>query len=137
VSTQTRPREDIKEKKKQEIVNDFSIQVATVNGSGSQSSNNVLMRAIFRMGVPISGKNLFPSNIAGGYLNTEVIDDFLLLFLFNIFSGAGLSAHAYLPLLTWTISKIPTSGILLIQLYLSKTWDRIQNLQAQLCVFDL
>ncbi len=48
-----------------EIVNDFSIQVATVNGSGSQSSNNVLMRSIFQMGVPISGKNLFPSNIAG------------------------------------------------------------------------
>ena len=46
-------------------VNDFSIQVATVNGSGSQSSNNVLMRAIFQMGIPISGKNLFPSNIAG------------------------------------------------------------------------
>src|ERR1700679_120631 len=47
------------------IVNDFSIQVATVNGSGSQSSNNVLMRTIFQMGVPVSGKNLFPSNIAG------------------------------------------------------------------------
>jgi len=47
------------------IVNDFSIQVATVNGSGSQSSNNVLMRSIFQMGVPVSGKNLFPSNIAG------------------------------------------------------------------------
>ena len=49
----------------QEVVNDFSIQVATVNGSGSLSSNNVLMRSIFQMGVPISGKNLFPSNIAG------------------------------------------------------------------------
>ena len=48
-----------------EIVNDLSIQVATVNGSGSQSSNNVLMRSIFQMGIPISGKNLFPSNIAG------------------------------------------------------------------------
>ena len=47
------------------VVNDFSIQVATINGSGSQSSNNVLMRSIFRMGVPVSGKNLFPSNIAG------------------------------------------------------------------------
>ena len=47
------------------IINDFSIQVATVNGSGSQSSNNVLMRAIFQMGVPVSGKNLFPSNIQG------------------------------------------------------------------------
>src|SRR5205085_5064395 len=47
------------------IVNDFSIQVATVNGSGSQSANNVLLRSIFRMGIPVSGKNLFPSNIAG------------------------------------------------------------------------
>ena len=47
------------------IVNDMSIQVATVNGSGSQSSNTVLLRSIFQMGVPVSGKNLFPSNIAG------------------------------------------------------------------------
>ncbi len=48
-----------------EVVNDFSIQVATVNGSGSQSANSVLMRSIFLMGVPVSGKNIFPSNIAG------------------------------------------------------------------------
>jgi len=47
------------------IINDFSIQVATVNGSGSQSANTVLLRSLFRMGVPVSGKNLFPSNIAG------------------------------------------------------------------------
>jgi len=47
------------------IVNNLSIQVATVNGSGSQSSNSVLLRSIFQMGVPVSGKNLFPSNIAG------------------------------------------------------------------------
>ncbi len=47
------------------VVNDMSISVATVNGSGSQSSNSVLLRAIFQMGVPVSGKNLFPSNIAG------------------------------------------------------------------------
>ncbi|HEY9786207.1 MAG TPA: 2-oxoacid:acceptor oxidoreductase subunit alpha [Candidatus Obscuribacterales bacterium] len=47
------------------IINDFSIEVATVNGSGSQSSNTVLMRSIFQMGIPVSGKNLFPSNIAG------------------------------------------------------------------------
>ncbi len=47
------------------VVNDMSIQVATVNGSGSQSSNSVLLRSIFQMGVPVSGKNLFPSNIAG------------------------------------------------------------------------
>src|ERR1700761_8122577 len=47
------------------VVNDFSIQVATVNGSGSQSANSVLLKSIFGMGVPVSGKNLFPSNIAG------------------------------------------------------------------------
>ena len=46
-------------------INDFSIQVATINGSGSQSANMVLMRSIFQMGIPVSGKNLFPSNIAG------------------------------------------------------------------------
>ena len=47
------------------VVNDFSIQVATVNGSGSQTANTVLMRSIFQMGIPVSGKNMFPSNIAG------------------------------------------------------------------------
>jgi len=47
------------------IVNDFSIQVATVNGSGSQTANLVLLRSIFQMGIPVSGKNMFPSNIAG------------------------------------------------------------------------
>jgi 2-oxoglutarate ferredoxin oxidoreductase subunit alpha len=47
------------------IINDLSIQVATVNGSGSQTANTVLLRAIFQMGIPVSGKNLFPSNIAG------------------------------------------------------------------------
>ena len=49
----------------QSAINDFSIQVATVNGSGSQTANTVLMRALFQMGIPVSGKNLFPSNIAG------------------------------------------------------------------------
>src|SRR6266700_1650799 len=44
-------------------INDFSISVATANGSGSQTSNMVLLRSIFQMGVPVSGKNLFPSNI--------------------------------------------------------------------------
>src|SRR5262245_45708015 len=49
----------------QELINEFSIQVATVNGSGSQTANTVLMRALFQMGIPVSGKNMFPSNIAG------------------------------------------------------------------------
>ncbi|MDQ1300094.1 MAG: 2-oxoglutarate/2-oxoacid ferredoxin oxidoreductase subunit alpha [Chloroflexota bacterium] len=45
--------------------NDFSINIATVNGSGSQTSNLVLLRALFKMGIPVNGKNLFPSNIQG------------------------------------------------------------------------
>src|SRR5450432_3618645 len=72
------------------VVNNMSIQVATVNGSGSQSSNTVLLRGIFQMGVPISGKNLFPSNIAGlptwytirankdGYIGRKKEIDFLV-----------------------------------------------------------
>lgn len=49
----------------QRIVNDFSITVGTVNGSGSSTANNTILRALFRMGIPVSGKNLFPSNIQG------------------------------------------------------------------------
>jgi 2-oxoglutarate/2-oxoacid ferredoxin oxidoreductase subunit alpha len=47
------------------IANDFAIVAATVNGSGSQTANNTLIRALFKMGIPVSGKNMFPSNIAG------------------------------------------------------------------------
>jgi len=47
------------------IVDNFSINVATANGSGSQTSNGVLLRALFKMGIPVTGKNLFPSNIQG------------------------------------------------------------------------
>src|ERR1700680_3762720 len=64
-TTDIAPRESSGQAGRKRIVNDMSIQVATVNGSGSQSSNTVLLRSIFQMGVPVSGKNLFPSNIAG------------------------------------------------------------------------
>ncbi len=47
------------------IINQFSIMVATKNGSGSQTANNALLRALFKMGIPVTGKNLFPSNIQG------------------------------------------------------------------------
>ena len=72
------------------VINDFSIQIATANGSGSQTANSVLMRSIFQMGVPVSGKNLFPSNIAGlptwftiranpkGYIGRKKEYDFLV-----------------------------------------------------------
>ena len=51
----------------QQIVrtNDFAFKLANVNGTGSASANGLLMQAIFRMGIPVSGKNLFPSNIQG------------------------------------------------------------------------
>jgi 2-oxoglutarate ferredoxin oxidoreductase subunit alpha len=47
------------------VVNDFCISVATKNGSGSQTANTTLLRALFKMGIPVSGKNVFPSNIQG------------------------------------------------------------------------
>src|SRR6266566_8091428 len=74
----------------QRVVNDFSIQIATVNGSGSQTANLVLLRSILLMGVPVSGKNMFPSNIAGlptwytiraskrGYISRKKEVDFLI-----------------------------------------------------------
>src|SRR6202049_2123574 len=89
-TTDIEPRESSGQAGRKRIVNDMSIQVATVNGSGSQSSNAVLLRAIFQMGVPISGKNLFPSNIAGlptwytirankdGYIGRKKEIDFLV-----------------------------------------------------------
>ena len=64
-TTHVEPREDASPMERAQIINDLSIQVATVNGSGSQTANLVLLRAIFQMGIPVSGKNLFPSNIAG------------------------------------------------------------------------
>tara|TARA_Y100001970_G_C14255885_1_gene875352 strand:+ start:4663 stop:6459 length:1797 start_codon:yes stop_codon:yes gene_type:complete len=48
-----------------QIVNDFTINIATANGTGSQSANLILLHSMFEMGVPVSGKNLFPSNISG------------------------------------------------------------------------
>ena len=46
-------------------INDFALRIATVNGTGSASANSLLMQTIFRMGIPVSGKNIFPSNIQG------------------------------------------------------------------------
>ncbi len=76
--------------RRQRVVNDFSIQVATVNGSGSQTANLVLLRSLLLMGIPASGKNMFPSNIAGlptwytirasqrGYISRKKEVDFLV-----------------------------------------------------------
>jgi 2-oxoglutarate ferredoxin oxidoreductase subunit alpha len=83
-------KESVPQPRTERIVNEFSIQVATVNGSGSQTANMVLLRSIFQMGVPVSGKNMFPSNIAGlptwytirasakGYISRKKNIDFLV-----------------------------------------------------------
>ncbi len=47
------------------VVNDFNISIATANGTGSQTSNNVIIRSLFKLGIPVTGKNFFPSNIQG------------------------------------------------------------------------
>src|SRR5210317_2040855 len=49
----------------QSRINDFVLKIGTVNGTGSASANSLLMKALFKMGIPVSGKNLFPSNIQG------------------------------------------------------------------------
>ncbi|MGD0015286.1 MAG: 2-oxoacid:acceptor oxidoreductase family protein, partial [Bryobacteraceae bacterium] len=64
-TTEVSPAQSLPAEARERVVNDFSIQIATINGSGSQTANTVLMRALFQMGIPVSGKNLFPSNIAG------------------------------------------------------------------------
>ncbi|BCY18883.1 pyruvate ferredoxin oxidoreductase [Leptolinea sp. HRD-7] len=72
------------------IINNFNLTVSTVNGSGSATANNTLLRALFRMGIPVSGKNIFPSNIQGqptwftirinqeGYLARQEKDDIVI-----------------------------------------------------------
>ena len=61
INVQTQPKLDTREP----VINDFAFSVATKNGSGSQTSNNVLVMSLFQMGIPVNGKNLFPSNIKG------------------------------------------------------------------------
>ncbi|MCY4536882.1 MAG: 2-oxoacid:acceptor oxidoreductase subunit alpha [Chloroflexi bacterium] len=61
INVQSKPKVDTREP----VINDFAFSVATKNGSGSQTSNNVLVMSLFRMGIPVNGKNLFPSNIKG------------------------------------------------------------------------
>lgn len=60
-----RPQEKSNRGDQPPIVNDFTINVATVNGSGSQTANATIIRALFKMGIPVTGKNIFPSNISG------------------------------------------------------------------------
>jgi 2-oxoglutarate ferredoxin oxidoreductase subunit alpha len=79
-----------KKDRKQSIVNEFAMAIATINGSGSATANNILLRTLFRMGIPVSGKNIFPSNIQGlptwytirasaeGFVGRSEVDDILV-----------------------------------------------------------
>ena len=103
---------------RQRAVNDFSIQVATVNGSGSQTANLILIRSIFQMGVPVSGKNLFPSNIAGlptwytirankdGYIGRKKEIDLVVTLTLNntVSSATGFDQGSYTTKTTITCS---------------------------------
>ncbi len=80
------------------VVNDFSITIGTVNGSGSQTANTTILRALFKMGIPVSGKNLFPSNIQGlptwytirvskdGYLSRREVQEIMVAVNSNSFA---------------------------------------------------
>ncbi len=112
------PVEPLSGQSSHSVINDFSIQIATVNGSGSQTANSVLMRSIFQMGIPVSGKNMFPSNIAGlptwftiraskhGYIGRRKEIDFLIAMnpetaredVMNLDSGAAVVYDAPLKL---------------------------------------
>ena len=82
--------EDLLGKGEEVQVNDFCMTICTVNGSGSATANNTLLRALFHMGIPVSGKNIFPSNIKGlptwfsiraskdGYLGRVAHDDIIV-----------------------------------------------------------
>jgi 2-oxoglutarate ferredoxin oxidoreductase subunit alpha len=109
-------------KENNRIVNDFTLTVATRNGSGSQTSNQTLLRALFKMGLPVSGKNLFPSNISGqptwytirtnekGYVSYKSTPDILITM-----NRQSLQDD---------IQKIKTGGVLLYADHLVKEIER-------------
>lgn len=89
-ATVTQTEAEVKRPLSHPVVNDVVIKIATANGTGSQSANLILMRAIFQMGIPTSGKNLFPSNIQGlptwftiranenGWIARRPVEDFFI-----------------------------------------------------------
>ena len=103
------------------FLNEFSISVATVNGSGSQSANLILLRSLFNMGLPVGGKNLFPSNIAGlpTWFNLRVSER----------GFVGASDHHQIAVLmngqTWEedVASLPSDGLALFNSDLGIPFD--------------
>lgn len=117
------------------IVNDFTFTVATKNGSGSQTSNNVLVKSLFKMGIPVNGKNLFPSNIKGlptwyairaskyGYTARKAITEIAITF--NQDTAAE------------DIRKLPTGGVCIIPQEWRWTRSREDIIYYELPVRDI
>ncbi len=121
------------------IINDFSFVIATVNGTGSQTSNNTLLRALFRMGVPINGKNLFPSNIYGlptwyyirlnkdGYRGHRNQAEVLVAYNFDTFAK--------------DVATLPSGGVLLYPMddpdSRKKKWDVITTSRDDIYIYRL
>lgn len=121
------------------IVNDFSFVIATVNGTGSQTSNATLLRALFRMGVPITGKNLFPSNIYGlptwyyiraskdGYIAHRPKAEVLVAYNFDTFAR--------------DVAQLPSGGVLIYPMdnpeSNKKKWDVITTSRDDIYIYRI
>ena len=109
----------------QSRINDFVLKIATVNGTGSASSNGLIMKALFRMGIPVTGKNLFPSNIQGlptwyeiranhrGYMSRSAGVDVMV----------AMNAQTYQK----DLAEVSPGGFLIYD----STWPRERSLQRQ------
>ena len=109
----------------QSRINDFVLKIATVNGTGSASSNGLIMKALFRMGIPVTGKNLFPSNIQGlptwyeiranhrGYMSRSAAVDVMV----------AMNAQTYAK----DLAEVSPGGFLIYD----STWPRERSLQRQ------
>ena len=109
----------------QSRINDFVLKIATVNGTGSASANSLIMKALFRMGIPVTGKNLFPSNIQGlptwyeirasrrGYMSRMAGVDVMV----------AMNAQTYQK----DLAEVSPGGFLIYD----STWSRERNLHRQ------
>ncbi len=99
-------------------VNDFAIQIATVNGTGSSSANTLLMKAIFRMGIPVVGKNYFPSNIQGlpTWYEIRVTGEGHLARSSKVDIMVGMNAQTYAE----DLASVVTNGVLIYD----SSWPR-------------
>ena len=106
-------------------VNDFVIRIATVNGTGSASANSLLMKAIFRMGIPVVGKNYFPSNIQGlpTWYEIRVTKDAYLSRSGHIDIMVAMNAQTYKQ----DMDEVSTGGFLVYD----STWPRERELSRK------